>query len=88
MKEVLPKTGNKDPIVELAQLEHGRWNVERLSYGWRYATTKDISKKLNPCLVPWSEPLDVNGTNEPWDLDAIRGLPRKLREAGLELYKI
>lgn len=89
MKEVLPKTGGKDPIVELAQLEHGRWNVERLSYGWRHAESKDIAKKLNPCLVPWSELDDVDGTDyQPWDINAIHGLPGKLREADLELYKL
>jgi ppGpp synthetase/RelA/SpoT-type nucleotidyltranferase len=89
MKEVLPKVGDKDPIVELAQLEHGRWNVERLSYGWRYAKTKDIMKKLNPCLVSWPELVDVNGMNfQPWDIDAVSGLPEKFRQVGLELYAL
>jgi hypothetical protein len=89
MKEVLPKVGGKDPIIELAQLEHGRWNVERLSYGWRYAKTKDIPKKLNPCLVSWPELADIDGTNyQPWDIDAVNGLPAKFREVGLELYKL
>jgi len=85
MADVVDEKG----IVKLAQMEHGRWNVERLSYGWRYAENKDIANKLNPCLVPWTKLKDIKGTNyQLYDLDAIRGLPKKLREAGLELYKI
>ena len=36
----------------LAEMEHGRWNVERLLLGWRWAETKDVAKKLFPtwCL--------------------------------------
>ena len=76
-------------MLELAQLEHGRWNVERLSYGWRYADTKDIARRLSPCLVSWPELLDIHGIDyQFYDVDAIRGLPRKFRQAGLELYKL
>ena len=79
----------EDEMKKLAELEHGRWNVERLSLGWRYAKTKDVAKKLSPCLVPWDKLKDIDGTNyQPYDFDAVRGLPEKLRRAGSELYKL
>lgn len=80
----------KDGINLLAEMEHGRWNVERLLRGWKYhSEPKDVARKLNPCLAPWPSITNVNGINyQDYDLDAIRGLPAKLREVGLELYKL
>lgn len=85
MADVLPKQAGHDPIATLAELEHGRWNVERLSFGWRYALEKDVAKKLSPWLIPWDE---VPPEIQKFDLDAITTLPEKLRQAGLELYQL
>jgi len=72
-------------IEELAQLEHGRWNIERLYYGWRYAKEKDVAQRRSPYLIPWEKiPPDI----QKFDLDAIACLPKKLREVGLELYAL
>ena len=49
MAEVL----SEEEMNRLAEMEHGRWNVERLLHGWRYAEMKDVGKKLSPYLVPW-----------------------------------
>jgi len=85
----MTKVVGKKGILRLAELEHGRWNVERLSRGWRYAESKDVANKLSPCLVPWPDLVNINGTDyQPYDIDAVRGLPKKLREVGLELYKL
>lgn len=85
----LTKVVGEKGIRRLAEMEHGRWNVERLSYGWHHAEEKDVARKLNPCLVPWPKLRNINGTDyQPYDINAIRGLPQKLREAGLELYRI
>ena len=79
MTELLDKAG----LERLAEMEHGRWNVERLLLGWRWAEAKDVGRKLSPYLVPWDRlPPEIR----EYDLDAIRGLPRKFREAGLEVY--
>ena len=84
MEELVGRKG----IQWLAQLEHGRWNIERLYYGWRFAKEKDIARRLNPCLAPWPALKNVNGMDyQPYDIDAISSLPRKLREAGLEIYR-
>jgi ppGpp synthetase/RelA/SpoT-type nucleotidyltranferase len=86
MARVLPKrAGVDDPVLELAELEHGRWNVERLSYGWAYAPDKDVTRKLSPYLIPWAAlPKDI----QAFDIDAITKLPVKLREVGLEVYRL
>jgi hypothetical protein len=79
MTELLDKAG----LERLAEMEHGRWNVERLLLGWRWAEAKDVSRKLSPYLVPWDRlPPEI----QEYDLDAIRSLPGKFREAGLEVY--
>ncbi len=79
MTELLGKAG----LERLAEMEHGRWNVERLLLGWRWAEAKDVARKLSPYLVPWDKlPPEI----QEYDLDAIRSLPAKFREAGLEVY--
>lgn len=85
IRDVLDKSDDKDPIVALAEIEHGRWNVERLSYGWCYAPEKDVTKKLSPWLIPWK---DLPKAIQNLDLDAVVHLPEKLREAGLEIYEL
>ena len=41
-----------DEEVELmAEMEHGRWVVERLQEGWRYGSRRDPEKKVSPYLV-------------------------------------
>jgi ppGpp synthetase/RelA/SpoT-type nucleotidyltranferase len=81
LEELLGKAG----LERLAEMEHGRWNVERLLMGWRWAEAKDVGRKLSPYLVPWDRlPPEI----QEYDLDAIRGLPRKFRKAGLEVYSL
>jgi ppGpp synthetase/RelA/SpoT-type nucleotidyltranferase len=74
-----------DKVRKLAEMEHGRWTVERLSRGWRYARDKDIPRRLSPYLIPWQQ---VPPTIQQYDIDVITGLPKKLREAGLELVRL
>ncbi len=75
----------EDGIKKLAEMEHGRWNVERLGFGWRYARDKDVLNRRSPYLIPWQK---VPANIQKFDLDAIRDLPSKLRKVGLELVKI
>jgi hypothetical protein len=81
MEDLLDKAG----LVRLAEMEHGRWNVERLLLGWRWAETKDVARKLSPYLVPWDKlPPEI----QKYDVDAIHSLPAKFREAGLDVYRL
>jgi hypothetical protein len=74
-----------DGVERLAEMEHGRWNAQRLLLGWRWAETKDVAKKLSPYLVPWNE---LSRGIQEFDLSAVRSLPLKFRESGLEVYRL
>ncbi len=39
----------------LAKLEHSRWYAERRLNGWQYGTTRDDTRKIHPCLVPYDD---------------------------------
>ncbi|HNX33260.1 MAG TPA: NUDIX domain-containing protein [Kiritimatiellia bacterium] len=74
-----------EEVEHLSELEHGRWNVERLNNGWRRADKKNEALKLSPYLVAWRElPDDIKA----YDRDAIRNWPATLAQAGLEVYRI
>jgi ppGpp synthetase/RelA/SpoT-type nucleotidyltranferase len=81
MQIVLGESG----VRRLAEMEHGRWNVERFLLGWRYAETKDVAKKLSPYLVPWDK---LSPEIQQYDVDAVLSLPSKFREASLEIYRL
>ncbi len=71
-------------IEWMAEMEHGRWNVERLQAGWRYGTEKDLVARLSPYICPWSE---LNDAIKDYDREVIRGLPRRLWQAGLKIVR-
>ncbi len=72
-------------IELLAELEHGRWNAERLLNGWRYGPVKDVTKKINPSIIPWAE---LTNKVKQYDRDAIIEFPRILAGAGLEIFRM
>jgi hypothetical protein len=71
-------------VETMAEMEHGRWVVERLKQGWRYGPSRDPDRKLSPYLVAWKSLPE--GVRE-WDRDAVRSYPQVLKAAGLEVYK-
>jgi len=75
---------NKSEYDFLANLEHARWNAERLLEGWRNGPQKDITKKLNPCIIAW-EKLDDN--TKKFDYDPVDNIPILLGKIGYEVYK-
>ncbi|MBN1419007.1 MAG: NUDIX domain-containing protein [Planctomycetes bacterium] len=75
----------EDEIERMGEMEHGRWNVERLQSGWRHAKKKDPLKRLSPYLIAWSK-LD-DGTKE-WDYSNVRLWPEILAEIGYEVYRL
>ncbi len=68
----------------MAEMEHGRWNVERLRDGWRYGLPRDDSRKTHDCLVPWSTlPEGI----KKYDRESVRVFPKILSQAGLEVFR-
>jgi len=74
----------EEEIDRMAEMEHGRWNVERLRDGWRPGKPRDDSRKIHDCLVPWR---DLPEGIRHYDRDAARAFPEILAKAGLEVYR-
>lgn len=91
--EIREAAGKKPTIVEftaeeveyLSEMEHGRWNVERLRDGWRYGKEKDVDKKISPYLLPWDK---LSEEIKEYDRDPVRKIPKNLAEIGLEIVKV
>jgi hypothetical protein len=68
-----------EEIELLAEMEHGRFNYERLNAGWQLGWRREVSSSLSPYLEPWSE---LEDAVKEWDRDAVRTIDEALREAG------
>jgi len=68
----------------MAELEHARWNVERLLDGWKWGPIKDVTKKISPYILPWSAlPEEMKEV----DRDVVRDIPHLLAEVGMEIVR-
>ncbi len=72
-------------VERMAEMEHGRWNIERLRDGWRYGQPRDDARKIHDCIVPWNKLPD---NIKPYDREAVRAFPEILAKAGLEVYRL
>ena len=70
-------------IERMAELEHGRFNVERLAKGWRLGP-RDDEHKLRPSLVPWK---DLPQKIRQYDRAAVRAFPEVLKVQGLVITR-
>ena len=83
-RDVALMTFTNDEIETMAEMEHARWNVERLLDGWKLGGERDVGNKVSPHLVPWGElPEDV----KEWDRQAVRNIPELLAKVGLEIRR-
>ncbi len=73
-----------DEIEMLARLEHTRWVEDRLRHGWRLGSRRDVSAKLSPYLVPWS---DLSEDIRDLDRDSVRLIPKLLADSGLSIVR-
>jgi hypothetical protein len=85
--QIPPQIFNDLDVNRVAEMEHGRWNMDRLRAGWRYGP-RDKAKKLHNCLVPWSDLPESPDTGRQADRDAVRKWPEILAMAGYEVYRL
>ncbi len=71
-------------LEQMAELEHGRWNIERLEDDWRPGKIRDDSKKLHDCLVAWK---DLPDGIKKYDRDAVNAFSEILATVGLEVRR-
>ena len=71
-------------VEQMAEMEHGRWNIDRLRDAWRFGKVRDNERKLHDCLVPWDQlPEDI----KQYDRQAVMAFPRILAEAGMRVER-
>lgn len=76
---------DEDELVEqMGEMEHGRWNVQRLRTGWKYGKQKDEDKCISPFLRPWRE---LPEKTKEWDREFVRQWPELLAECGMEVSR-
>ncbi len=73
-----------DEIEKLAEMEHERWNEERLFNGWKYGQEKDIEKKISPFLVPWAQ---LSDDIKEYDRNTVCEMPAFLARAGFQIRR-
>ena len=78
---------DNNELERMAELEHGRWNIERLTAGWRYGREKDTENKINPCLIPWEKLSDGDDGFKKYDRANINNYAKILAKAGLVIKK-
>lgn len=77
----------KKEIEFMAELEHGRWNVERLKEGWRPGKVRDNDKRINPCIVSWKCDEILSDKIKEYDREAVAAYPKILAKANLEIFR-
>ncbi len=62
----------------LAEIEHGRFNYERLSTGWALGQ-RYVERHISPYLTPW---IELDDKTKQWDRDAVCNIGPALSDAG------
>jgi ppGpp synthetase/RelA/SpoT-type nucleotidyltranferase len=71
-----------EQIEIMAEIEHGRWNMERLLEGWVFGPVKDQEKKISPYLIAWRDlPNDI----QKFDRDVVARIPERLARFGFDV---
>ena len=75
----------KEEIEQMAEMEHARWNIERLLLsGWKWGEVKDADNKISPWIISWKTLPDFMKKN---NRDTIENVPELLAEYGIEIYR-
>jgi hypothetical protein len=69
---------DEQQIELLAEIEHGRWNVERLRGGWQLGE-REVSRLVSSYLQPWA---DLDEEAKEFDREAVRNIAPALAAAG------
>lgn len=84
-RKIALMTFTDNEVETLAEMEHGRWNAERLFQGWTLGETVDHERKRNPYLVPW---VKLPERVKEWDRQTVRKIPEYLAEVRLEIRRL
>ncbi len=79
--EVAPFDFTPQELELLAEMEHGRWVIERTWDGWTLGK-RDDAKRQRPQLVAWNE---LPPKERAKDINAVKAIPGLLKEIGYEI---
>ncbi len=79
-----PAQLTREEVEQLAEMEHGRWNAERLLAGWRWGPERDPEAGLSPYLVSWAE---LSDEIREYDRESVRNIPQLLDAVGLSIRR-
>ena len=81
-----PITLDEEQIETMAEMEHARWNWQKILQRWVYKEgEKNIDKKTTPHLVSWKE---LSPKIQDYDRTSVRVISELLGEAGYEAYEL
>ena len=80
-KKPKPFAFSPKQIAQFSEMEHGRWNVERILDGWTVGP-RDAENKTRPSLIPWK---DLDRDTRKLDVDAVKKIPKLLASVGYEI---
>jgi hypothetical protein len=83
-RQVVLLTFTAEEIEIMAEMEHARWNSERLREGWKLGKKKDVTRKISPYLIPWAE---LSEEVKEKDRETVRRIPEFLAQVGLEIKR-
>lgn len=69
---------------KLAEMEHDRYNAERLQRQWRLGP-RDPSQRTNPFLRPWE---DLDDATKDYDRHAVEAIPDVLASIDYGIYRL
>ena len=78
-----PSQDISEHLELLGEMEHDRFNAERLQDQWR-AGPRDPDKRTSPFLTPWN---DLTQKIKDYDINAVRKLPDVLKCIGYAIYR-
>jgi ppGpp synthetase/RelA/SpoT-type nucleotidyltranferase len=80
-RDIVVSSFTREEVEIMAEMEHGRWNAERLLDGWTEGP-RDPLKKKTPYLVSWANLPDAI---REYDRHFVRRIPEILQRYGLEV---
>jgi len=75
------KTVN-EKFMDVVQLEHERWMLERGLDGWVFGKERDNVRRFHPSLIPWDDLIRDFPAEVLKDIEQIKGLITLMTQAG------
>jgi hypothetical protein len=84
IEEIGEQQFTAEQIERMAELEHGRWCIERLTNRWVSGEAKDTKLKVTPWLKPYAALTDAI---KQLDREVIQNYPRFFKAGGYAIVK-